>query len=146
MRKVLSIFAVMVASVVSVPVLACDVDAGERNQHVYLTWDGQPISRWIATPDSMEIVKLPNGFELGISLSTPEPGKYQDLKRHFDHVPEMVKIELYDLNEAEPVLLSHTYGGASSLQGFGARGGANRVEQLGDPGILLTLLKPVRKQ
>ncbi|NEZ04984.1 hypothetical protein G4Y73_12570 [Wenzhouxiangella sp. XN201] len=122
---------------------ACDLNTGERSQHVFLSWNGQTLQNWIAPAGDIHQVALPNGFHLGVELDEPPPDKYIELAEQFQHVPEIVEINLFELSEDEPELLSRTYGGTNSIQGFGARGGANRVEQLGDPGIKLTLLKPV---
>lgn len=122
---------------------ACDWKTGERNQHVFLSWNGETLHDWVAPMGSLQQVNLPNGFELGIELNEPPRKKYNALAERIQHVPEMVQINLFDMEGDEPELLSETYGGTNSIQGFGASGGANRVEQLGDPGIRLTLLKPV---
>ncbi len=137
----LSIFLVLLS--VSLASHACDVVTGERQQHVFLSWNGQQISGWKATPGETEQVSLPNGFELGVRLAEPERDTYERLAQGQNFVWELVEIKLIDLSGEEPHVLSRTYGGANSLQGFGARGGANRVAELGDPGVLLTLLKPV---
>lgn len=122
---------------------ACDWKTGERKQHVFLSWNGEPLHDWVAPMGSVQQVTLPHGFELGVELDEPPRQKYVELAERIQHVPEMVQINLYDLASGEPESLSETYAGTNSIQGFGARGGANRVEQLGDPGIRLTLLKPV---
>lgn len=143
MRTIQIIVTFLMISLVAFPSHACDVDTGERQQHVFLYWDGQQISHWEAIPGQVEQITLPNGFELGISFDEPEPDiSKQQVERH-DYVWELVEIKLFDLSNEEPQLLSHTYGGTNSKQGFGARGAANRVSELGDPGILLTLFKPV---
>lgn len=143
MRTVLYAFILSTVSLATFEASACDWDTGKRNQHVFLSWNGERVRSWDASVGSVEEVALPNGFELGIRLDEPELQKYVEVAEKFQHVPEMVKISLFDLNRGEPELLSRTYAGTNSIQGFGARGGANRVEPLGDPGIQLTLLKPV---
>ena len=143
MRKVRNICIFLILLSVSFASHACDVDTGERQQHVFLSWNGQQISDWTVIPGETEQVSLPNGFELGVRLAEPEPEVYKRQVEGQDFVWELVEIKLFDLSGEEPQVLSRTYGGTNSLQGFGARGGANRVAELGDPGILLTLLKPV---
>ena len=143
MRTTLNIATFLIISLVAFPSNACDVDTGERQQHVFLSWNGQQITDWIVTNGEIQKVSLPNGFELGISLDEPGPDVYEQQAERHDYVWELVEIKLFDASNEEPKLLSLTYGGTNSKQGFGARGGANRVSELGDPGILLTLLKPI---
>jgi hypothetical protein len=137
----ISIFSLLLS--VSYASYACDVDTGQRQQHVFLSWNGQQISDWTVRPGETKQVSLPNGFELGVQLTEPESEVYERQAEGQDFVWELVEIKLFDLSGEDPQPLSRTYGGTNSLQGFGARGGANRVVELGDPGILLTLLKPV---
>jgi hypothetical protein len=143
MRALIQVSIFLTASLIALSSQACDPDTGERQQHVFLTWNGQQISDWIVIPGEIEKITLPNGFELGISLEEPGLDVYDSQAERHDFVWELVRIDLYEISADEPQLLSRTYGGTNSLQGFGARGGANRVDELGDPGILLTLLKPV---
>jgi hypothetical protein len=58
-------------------------------------------------------------------------------------IPELVRIVLFDLASTPARELTAGWSGANSIQGFGAKGGADRVPELGDPGIRLVLLKPV---
>lgn len=143
MRTVLYTLILLVSIVAGSSANACDWDTGERSQHVFLSWNGERLQDWVASMGSLEHFTLPNGFDLGIELDEPSREKYIELAERHRHVPEIVQINLFDLSREEPDLLSKTYGGTNSIQGFGARGGANRVKQLGDPGIRLTLLKPV---
>jgi len=122
---------------------ACDWNTGAREQQVFLSWNGKAVGNWVAEPGAIKKIALPNSFVLGVQLDEPEGETYRDLATKASHVPEMVKISLFDLGGSEPKLLTHTYGGTNSLQGYGAAGGADRVESLGSPGVLLTLIKPV---
>ena len=122
---------------------ACDWQTGERQQKVFLSWDGQRLEHWTVEPGVIKSVELPNGFQLGVKLEDPEPEKISEYREKIPHPPEMVSISLYDLAGDEPVFLTRTYGGTNSIQGYGARGGADRVDALGDPGVSMTLLKPV---
>lgn len=133
----------LITALISFSSYGCDTETGERQQRVFLSSGGQMISDWEATLGEIEKILLPNGLELGIQLNEPEPVIYHRQAVQGNYVSELVEINLYDLSSAEPELLSYTYGGTNSLQGFGPRGGANRVDEVGDSGILLTLLKPV---
>lgn len=143
MRTTMSIASFLIISLGAFPGYACDVETGEREQHVFLSWNGQQIADWMVTNGEIQRVSLPNGFELGVSLNEPGPDVYEQQAQRQDYVWELVEIKLFDASSEEPQLVSRTYGGTNSRQGFGARGGANRVSEFGDPGILLTLLKPV---
>lgn len=132
---------VLVAAVWAHVAAACDPETGMRTQSVNLSWNGANLKRWDVSSPEIERVELGNGFQLGVRIEPATAEKYAEWRRK--HVPELVKISLFDLSGSEPALLTYTWGGANSLQGYGSRGGADRVEALGDPGILLTLMKPV---
>lgn len=121
---------------------ACDLDTGERQQRVYLSWNNERLQHWIVEDGSIHSVELPNGFEVGIRI---EDAMGEMLERHKDlaYLYETVRITLYDMSETPPRKLTHTYGGANSIQGYGGNGGADRVGELGTPGIRMNLLKPV---
>ena len=143
MRCLLSVLVGVAA--IAAPTLsqACDRESGAREQTVDLSWGSERVKTWSATSSEIEPVTLPNGFELGVRVEPATTEKYNEALANSAHVSELVRIRLFDLNGRDPVLLTHAWGGANSLQGFGARGGADRLEQLGDPGVLLTLLNPV---
>ena len=122
---------------------ACDRDTGARTQYVALSWDGRELSSWDATAGQTERVDLPNGLHLGVRVRPASAEKYSMLYQSAHHVPELVEIELFDLGGKQPKQLTRTWGGSSSIQGYGAQGGADRVEALGSPGIVLTLMKPI---
>jgi len=143
MRTILVISTILFLSFLAFPSHACDPDTGERQQHVFLSWGGQQLVNWEVRPGEVKQISLPNGFELGLALDEPASDVYERQVERHDFVGELVEIKLFDVGSKEPQLLSRTYGGTNSLQGFGAQGGANQAGELGDPGILLTLLKPV---
>jgi hypothetical protein len=120
----------------------------ERVQTVYVHSGAKELGHW--TVDSSEIhrVQVPNGFEVGIQIEPATAEKYQELldrlaQAHATATSELVKISLYDMKLQPPKLLTYTWGGTNSFQGYGALGGADRVGELGLPGIRLTLFKPV---
>jgi hypothetical protein len=47
-----------------------------------------------------------------------------------------------ELARPQPKQLAYTWGGVNSLQGYGPKGGATRVTEVGEPGIELKLTKP----
>lgn len=121
----------------------CDNQTGERVQHVFLDYAGTYIDNWMVSSEKIKAVKLPNGFNLGVQIEPASREKYEEYFQGVNYVSETVRITLYDLSEHPPKRLTSTWGGTNSLQGYGAQGGADRVDELGDPGIKLLLVKPV---
>lgn len=114
---------------------ACDTKTGQRQQHVYADWNYRPIDSWVANSSETRKLKLPNGFNVGVRI---EPQTQKDGSA----LTESVKISLFNLDASDAAPLTSTFGGANSIQGYGAQGGADRVVELGDPGLRLLLLKP----
>jgi hypothetical protein len=112
---------------------ACSKD-GTRTQAVFLSVEGKQLERWTPAPDEIHRTRLPGGFVVGIQIEPTTPEKYRETlaKTKWQAVDELVKISIYDANGDSPKLLSTTWGGANSKQGFGPRGGANGVPALGD--------------
>lgn len=138
------LLACLLASCASVTSARCTED-GKSAQSVTVSVAGKRIANWETAAAGIHRVKLPAGFEVGIQIDPADADAYQ---RIFSKVPsiraidEMVRIQLFDVTGAEPKLLSNTWGGANSKQGFGPRGGANGVADLIDQ-IELWLHKPV---
>jgi hypothetical protein len=126
--------------------LGCDAQTGERVQWAFLDWNGQNIDIWEVVSAEPKRFVLPNGFELGLSIEPAAPDKYAADWREGRHVPELVKVTLFDSAAVPPTRLTFNWAGANSFQGYGSDGGADRLEQLGSPGITLKLLKPVCAQ
>lgn len=122
---------------------ACNIETGEREQKVVLERSGKRVSAWPVVAGETKQVDLPNAFRLGVSVEPATPEKYGEMRAAFRYVPELVKITLFDMSTQPPRRLTTTWGGANSIQGYGASGGADRVVELGDPGITLILQKPV---
>jgi hypothetical protein len=118
---------------------------GTRAQMVWLSSGNKTIDRWEVTDAEIHRTPLANGFELGLKIEPATPEKYRELlaRTHAPAVPEFVKISVFDMSGTAPKLLTTTWGGANSKQGYGPRGGANRVEAIGEPGIELWLHKAV---
>ncbi len=146
MKKTVFTFLFTFITVFPVALQACDWRTGERQQRVYLSWDGSRLTDWVVEPGAIKSIELPNGFALGIMMDEPETEKYQEWHQNMEHVPEFISITLYDMSQSEPVYLTRTYGGTNSIQGYGARGGADTVTALGDPGISMVLLKSICHQ
>lgn len=95
-------------------------------------------------PDAGELRELEfaNGLRLGVEVAPVEADFYHSRLGGKEAYLERVRVSLYDLRKDPPELLSNTYGGADSIQGFSATGGANSLEQLGDEELQLHLIKP----
>lgn len=124
--------AVALSGIVSTSWASCTVD-GKSKQSVFLTVEGKEPILWESVNSDIRQVTLPNGFKLGVKIEPATAEKYHELMKRtssksFD---ELVKIDLYDMSESSPKRLSTTWGGANSEQGFGPRGGANRLSAMG---------------
>ncbi|MFS2005054.1 hypothetical protein ACEN9F_15640 [Duganella sp. CT11-25] len=102
------------------------------------------IAHYEVVPSEIHRFTLPNGFTLGLKIEPASPEKNQEIaKKSEARAPtEWVKISLYDLRNKLPKELTHTWGGANSYQGYGPAGGADRVTEIGEPGVELKLSKP----
>jgi hypothetical protein len=127
------------AAVVSLPSHACDPVTGAREQVVMLSSGGERLKSWTVKDSEVQTVVLKNGFRLGIRVEPSTLHKYVEASREQRYMPELVKITLFDATSAELKELTHTWGGANSLQGYGPHGGADRVVAVGEPGITLFL-------
>ena len=96
---------------------------------------------WKADPKEIHTLELTNGFKAGIQISPVADEFYREYLAKDLSTPEMVKIEVFDMSRDAPVRLTQTYGASNSLQGYSAKGGADRVEEFGPEGLRLLLLK-----
>ena len=124
----------MAAIFASFGAFASCADDGARTQSVYLSVEGKRLDRWKAVAGEIHRTRLPGGFVVGVQIDPATPEKYREIlaKTKWVALDESVKISIYDANTDSPKLLSTTWGGSNSLQGFGPRGGANGVPELGD--------------
>jgi len=137
------VLAGLIALTAPTPAIGCDAQTGERVQWAFLDWNGQNVDIWEVVSAEPKRFVLPNGFELGLSIEPAVQDKYAADWREGRHVPELVKVTLFDAAAVPPRRLTFNWAGANSVQGYGSDGGADTVEQLGSPGITLKLLKPV---
>ena len=112
-------------------------------QKIKLTYDAKELDNWSGVSSAVRKISLPNGFVLGMKI---EQGAREVYERSMESTgqpwPELVKITLYDYTSTQPRYLTSTWGGSNSLQGYGPKGGADRVDELGGNGIVLQLEKP----
>lgn len=112
-------------------------------QQVGLSYAGQQLGSWTGTSATMHTYTLTNGFVLGLKVEqAPREIYARDFARSPQAQAEWVKISLYDAGSKQPRYLTSTYGSSNSQQGYSAKGGADRVDELGDKGIRLSLSKP----
>ncbi|MBL0122911.1 MAG: hypothetical protein IPP88_09305 [Betaproteobacteria bacterium] len=140
----LKFLTVLLATVSTFASAYCASD-GKSAQSVAVSVSGKQIARWETKEADIHRVKLPAGFEVGIQIDPAAAEVYRKMLDRFPSSPaidEMVRIQIYDMSGAEPKLLSNTWGGANSKQGFGPRGGANGIPELIDQ-IELWFHKPV---
>lgn len=123
--------------------LACDPGTGERVQRVYAEWNNKHLGFWDVDSDEPKTFELSNGLKLGIQIEEATAEKYKELKDAWPHTPEMVSIRLFDMSTTPHKQLTMTWGGANSIQGYSDKGGADRVKELGSPGLTLHLMKAV---
>jgi hypothetical protein len=133
----------LVCAIASTSTLADCWSNSERVQLVYAHSGGTELDHWEVRSADIHRVTAANGFVVGVQIEPATPDKYRQLLKRSGVTAEFVKISLFDVQQVPPKLLSTTWGGANSFQGFGARGGANGVSELGDPGIRFTLFRPV---
>jgi hypothetical protein len=121
----------------------CDQNTGVSQQTITLSVGDQYLAHWTVVAGETREVVLPNGFRLGIKIEPASQEEYADLARRMEarYVPEMVEITLFDLTTPVTSELTHTWGGANSIQGYGPHGGADRVDAVGSPGVTLLLNK-----
>ena len=123
--------------------VACDPQTGERVQKVYAEWNDKNLGLWDVESNKPKTFELSNGLKLGIQIEETTAEKYKELKDAWPHTPEMVSIRLLDMGTTPHKQLTMTWGGANSIQGYSDKGGADRVEELGSPGLTLHLMKAV---
>ncbi len=121
----------------------CFADICPGEQKIGLSFEGQQLDSWTGTSATMRTYTLANGFVLGLKVEqAPREIYVHDFARSREAQPEWVKISIYDVSSGQPRYLTSTYGGSNSQQGYSAKGGADRVDELGAKGIRLSLSKP----
>lgn len=111
-------------------------------QKISLMYGGNELTHWEGSSSQIHKLTLPNGFVLGVKTEKGAREIYErDFQRSLTQTTELVKISLYDYSAAVPRYLTSTWGGSQSQQGYGPKGGADRVDELGS-GIVLNLEKP----
>jgi len=116
---------------------ACDV------QSVAVSSGKVELARWDGASPEIHRITLPNGFNVGLKIEPASAAKNAETAKQLnDPTIELVKISIYDLQGPQPKQLAYTWGGVNSLQGYGPKGGATRVTEVGEPGIELKLTKP----
>jgi hypothetical protein len=119
-------------------------EVGVQGQKVILMYGGAFIETWDVTGSEPHEVNLPTGFRLGIAISPAPREIYLRADEWAGEIMlELVTIQLYDMSIAPPTLLTYTYGGSNSVQGYGPWGGADTVDEVGPKDVELFLQRPV---
>ena len=121
----------------------CDPSTGKAIQGVIVMSGGDVLGRWSGSSTAIHKFVLPNGFELGLEVEPASANQYVRLAKATGakYVPELVRIALFDMKGAVPRQITYTFGPVNSIQGYGPEGGADRVVEVGEPGITLMLHK-----
>ncbi|MBC3934538.1 hypothetical protein [Undibacterium rugosum] len=103
-----------------------DVLADCQQQHAFVQSEGKDVDNWVVKPGEVHKITLLKGTQLGLQISPATAEKYRELlkKTGQKEFPELVEISIFDLSPSTPTLLSHTWGGANSRQGYGSLSGA----------------------
>ncbi len=101
------------------------------------------LATWRGTSDEVHAMALPNNFLLGLKVEQASRERHQAYLKQTKSTtaPALLRISVYDLSTDKPRLMTQTFGGVNSLQGYSPRGGADRVDEVGEPGITLRLHK-----
>lgn len=123
--------------------ITCDGE-GVQPQRVHLSYGGEFLDYWEVTGEDPHEIELPTGFRLGVAVSPASREVYLESARLAgEFMLEAVTIELFDMSTTPPERLARNHGGSNSVQGFGPRGGATTVEEVGPEDVELFLQRPV---
>ena len=144
MRAIMRLLVTAAAIALALTFATAHASACDASQQIRLSVGDRQIDRWTGASNSVRHIVLPNGFKLGVKIEQASREKYEDLLKRLreSSAPELVRISLYDETETTPRLITYTFGGINSVQGYGPRGGADRVDEVGSPGIEFRLSKP----
>ena len=108
---------------VSAPSSACSPETGSPTQRVFVSVGDQRIEL-IHEVELGKIyeVEVGGNRKVGFQLDTPAPAEISNGIADRRFVPEYLKITTYKFEGGHPVRQAHTFGGASSLQSYGALG------------------------
>ena len=127
----------------SLGVFGCDPSTGKPIQSVVVLSGRRVLGQWTGASTDIRTFLLPNGFQLGLKIEPAPANEYARFAEgvHAKYVPELVRIALFDMKAAVPRQITETFGGVTSMQGYSPHGGADRVVEVGEPGITLMLSK-----
>jgi len=129
----------LIGAILMVTAVLANAKCGDETVVLY---SGEKIlEEWVINPNEIHAIKLPNEFNLGLKIQPADAGEYRSTftsaKEH--GADDLVKITLYNLADNQSSIIARTWGGANSRQGYSPRGGATRVTEVGEPGIILWL-------
>lgn len=138
MKILLALFFAMFAS--STLATPCS-DTSESEQWVIVVDGVEGHAAWKVDPNEIHPLVLSNGFQAGLQISPVPDEVYRKYLEKNVATPEIVRIDVYDLRGDTPIVLTHTFGGSNSLQGYSSHGGADTVEEFGSEGLRFLLHK-----
>ncbi len=96
---------------------------------VSLSVEGRNLDRWEPVAGRIHRLRLPHGSELGIQIDPTTEEKYRALLTDapWRGVEELVKITLFEMSGPAPVIMTSTWGGINSKQGYGPSSGADNA-------------------
>ncbi len=102
------------------------------------------VAAWKGVSNEVHSLVMANGFKVGLKVeqASRESQEYWLKRGKSNTMPELLRISVYDLSgtpDAKPRLMTYSFGGVNSKQGYTPRGGAARIEEVGEPGITLNL-------
>lgn len=127
----------------SLGVFGCDTSTGKPIQSVVVLSGANVLAHWTESSTNIRTLLLSNGFRLGLKIEPAPVDEYARFAKglHAKYVPELVRITIFDMRTAVPRKITETFGDVTSIQGYSPHGGADRVVEVGEPGITLMLSK-----
>jgi hypothetical protein len=101
------------------------------------------IAAWKGVSNEVHSLVMANGFKVGLKVeqASRESQEYWLKRGKSNTTTELLRISVYDLSGDKPRLMTYSFGGVNSKQGYTPRGGAARIEEVGEPGITLNLFR-----
>ena len=101
-----------------------------QQQRALVSSADKDVDGWVVNPGEMHKITLPKGTQIGLQITPATAEKYRELLKKTGRTafPELVEISIFDLSPETPRLISHTWGGANSLQRYGSFLGGATIE------------------
>ncbi len=112
-------------------------------QSVEVKVGDKQVAAWKGVSNEMHSMVMANGFKLGLKVeqASRESQEKWLARGKSNTTAELLRISVYDLGAEKPRLITYTYAGVNGKQGYTPRGGAARVDEVGEPGVTLNLYR-----